>query len=107
MDRRVFAVVGVVVVVLAALSPAAHATSWAPGVKATLPTNAASSPGVFLASVSCRSAGNCSAVGTYIDASLHFQGLLLTESGGAWAPGVEVTLPANSGPDPDVGLASV
>jgi hypothetical protein len=69
--------------------------TWAAGVEATLPANAAIR---FLSSVSCASAGNCSAVGTYFDCSGNLQGLLLSESGGTWAAGVEATLPANAVP---------
>lgn len=47
----------------------------------------------LLYSVSCVSAGNCSAVGTYEDSSGLQQGLLLTESAGHWATGVEAAPP--------------
>ena len=42
-----------------------------------MPANAGSIPGVLLNSVSCASAGNCSAIGTYNDSSNHTQGLLI------------------------------
>jgi hypothetical protein len=71
--------------------------TWAPGIEATLPANAASNSGASLSLVSCPSAGNCSAVGTYLDSAEHPQVLLLTETGGTWAAGVEGTLPANAG----------
>ena len=81
--------------------------TWATGVEATLPGNANTSPNVGLTSVSCASAGNCTAVGTYFDSSIHAQGLLLSESSGTWATGVEATLPANAGTNPNVRLKSV
>jgi hypothetical protein len=83
---------------------------WAPGVEAPLPANAGGaffSDGVGPSSVSCASAGNCSAVGYFVDTSNHAQGLLLSETGGVWAPGVEATLPANASTSPNVGLGSV
>jgi hypothetical protein len=83
------------------------AGAWAPGVQATLPANAGSPTDVGLNSVSCVSAGNCTAVGSYDDGSYNQQGLLLSETVGAWATGVEATLPANAGPDPTVSLTSV
>jgi hypothetical protein len=84
------------------------AGAWAVGVEATLPAGAATNPGVFVNSVSCASAGNCSAVGYYIDSSAQTQGVLLTESAGAWAQGVEATLPpAGAATDPLVNLSSV
>src|SRR5439155_53043 len=83
------------------------AGAWAAGVEATPPAGAATNPVVNPDSVSCASAGNCSAVGSYNDGSGHFQGLLLTESAGAWAAGVEATLPAGAATDPGVFLSSV
>ena len=59
--------------------------SWA-GAEAPLPANAAATLAAGLASVSCASAGNCTAVGSYGDSSGHGQGLL--ESFGAAISGV-------------------
>jgi hypothetical protein len=85
------------------------AGTWAKGVEAALPGNAASAnPFVDLNSISCASAGNCTAVGGYDDNSGGFQGLLLTESAGTWATGVEAVLPANAASaNPSAGLAAV
>src|SRR5439155_689579 len=83
------------------------AGAWATGVEASLPVNAASVPGASLNSVSCAAAGNCSAVGYYYDSSGHEQGLLLTETAGTWATGVEASLPANAASDPGASLYSV
>jgi hypothetical protein len=80
---------------------------WATGVEASLPANANKHPDVSLGSVSCASAGNCTAVGGYDDRSGHSQGLLLTEKSGRWAAGVEASRPANAGRNPDVQLVSV
>ena len=84
-----------------------NAGSWTTGITAALPASAGSTPGVFLPSVSCASAGNCTAVGGYTDSSGHLQGLLLTQSGGSWAAGAEAALPANAGSAPQVFLPSV
>ena len=83
--------------------------SWDVGVEAVLPANAATTTGgASIDSVSCSSTGNCSAVGTYTDASGVGQGLLLTETAGTWEPGVEVTLPANAqSPNPYPTLTSI
>src|SRR5437764_10269255 len=111
--RRYRALLGVVALVfaavlaLAAQSSEAFAASWATGVEASLPANAGSIPDVSLNSVSCAAAGNCSAVGKYVDSSSNVQGLLLTETAGAWATGVEATLPANAGSNHGVVLSSV
>jgi hypothetical protein len=81
--------------------------AWAAGIEASLPANAGSNPGTDLRSVSCASPGNCSAVGYYVDSSGHTQGLLFTQAGGTWAPGVEASLPANAGSNPATDLRSV
>ena len=57
------------------------------GFEATLPANADSTTQADLGSVSCASAGNCTAVGGYEDSSGNRQGLLLSETAGAWAQG--------------------
>jgi hypothetical protein len=80
---------------------------WAPGVEAVLPADAASPPAPTLVSVSCASAGNCSAVGTYTSTSGTTHGLLLTESSGVWAPGVRAGSFFAGGPDVTVRLYSV
>jgi hypothetical protein len=41
-------------------------------------------------SVSCRSAGNCSAGGDYLDASFHVQAFAVSETGGRWGSAIEV-----------------
>ncbi len=76
--------------------------SWKPAVEATMPANAASSPQPEFGALSCPSVGNCSAVGDYRENAEHEpeQGLLLSESGGVWGTGVEVSLPANASVEP-------
>jgi hypothetical protein len=73
----------------------------ATGVEARLPANADTNPNADLNSVSCASAGNCTAVGYYFDNSRHEQVLLLTETSGRWATGVEASLPAGANPQTD------
>src|SRR5207245_2786970 len=81
--------------------------TWATGTEAIPPPNAGSTPVGSPSSVSCASAGNCSAVGDYYDSSVHEQGLLLAETAGTWATGVEAILPANAGSDPTASLGSL
>lgn len=59
-------------------------------------------------SVSCASAGDCSAVGNYYGypSDSNSNGFLLTESSGVWASGMEATPPASAAEN-DVGLVSV
>jgi hypothetical protein len=79
--------------------------TWATGVEAVLPANAATDPEVHVSDLSCPAAGECTAVGYYSESSGHQRGLFLTESSGVWGTGVEATLPANaSASHPDVFL---
>lgn len=78
---------------------------WGPGVKASLPADAGAQPGVILTSVSCASAGDCGAVGTYYDDSFNQHVVLLDESSGNWDTGVEASLPANAGTSPSIASA--
>ena len=81
--------------------------TWQPGIEAILPANARSNPWVGLPSVSCVSAGNCTAVGGYDDSSHHHQGLLLRQTSGTWQTGVAAPLPVNAGSNPNVHLDSL
>ncbi len=65
----------------------------------TPPANAATGPFQFLFSVSCTSAGNCVAVGLYVDSKGSGQPMIFTETGGVWGQGVEAALPANAAPE--------
>ena len=84
---------------------------WSDGVEAALPADAAPASAQLapVVSVSCASAGNCTAVGSYVDGSGNHQGLLLTETAGTWTRGVKAVLPSNAltaGQDASVGSVS-
>jgi len=81
--------------------------TWGTGVEAPLPAGARSGPSLLGGSLSCPAAGDCSYVDGYKDSSEHRQGLLLTQSQGAWAPALQATLPLNAGAEPEVLLRSV
>jgi hypothetical protein len=75
---------------------------WSAGGPIALPADAphsATTQFAGLRSVSCPSAGNCTAVGTYLDSRHHVRGLLVTERDGRWGSGVEARLPADAGAD--------
>ncbi|HXW72703.1 MAG TPA: putative Ig domain-containing protein [Methylocella sp.] len=81
---------------------------WHQGVEATLPANAATAPGgqnAFLFGVYCTSVGNCVATGGYNDANGNGQPMVVTETNGAWAPGVALNLPANAATAPGTQFA--
>src|SRR5437588_605592 len=104
---RAFPLACGLVLTLAAQSPEAFAASWATGAEAILPATARSDPDVGLNAVSCASAGNCTAVGSYSDTSGFRRGLVLTETAGTWATGVEASLPGNAASNPKVSIGSV
>jgi hypothetical protein len=81
---------------------------WARGAEPHMPANAAAKKQqASLGGISCPSAGNCTAVGQYIDNSGKDQALLLDETGGAWATAAEAKLPANAVHVHDYGVAGV
>jgi hypothetical protein len=91
---------------VSAATSASTSLAWGSGSTAVLPANAATGKQqiVSLNSVSCASAGNCSAVGGYVDSSGNTQGVLMTETAGIWASGVEATLPSDAAANPHVSL---
>ena len=70
------------------------AGSWT-GIAAPLPAGASTSPQNALDAVSCPSAGDCVAVGSYLDASGSQQALLDVEVAGSWTSSV-APLPADA-----------
>ena len=65
---------GVLLVLVALPSEALAAANSPAGVEAPLPANAGKNPDAYVSSVSCASAGNCTAVGSYTDSSGHSRG---------------------------------
>jgi hypothetical protein len=71
------------------------------------PSDANVDPNVIPSSLACADAGDCAAVGTYINPLQNSLGLLFSESGGAWANGAGAMLPANAAPSGTVGDQTV
>jgi len=86
---------------------ASENANWGAGVELSPPANAAEDPEVFLRKVSCPSAGNCTAAGSYDLPPAHeeepprVQGEVLTETDGTWKP-AEATMPAGAASNPQV-----
>lgn len=84
---------------------------WAPaGVGLQLPAGAATavdsrggggSPFMGFSGLSCPSAGNCTAVGGYVDGRGDFQGAIFAEHDGLWSDGVKAPVPVGAGPATD------
>ena len=64
-------------------------------------------PDIQINAVACPAAGECTAVGSYLDQSGSSQGLLVTETGGSWQPGIEAQLPNSPNAAPQVNLTGV
>lgn len=73
-----------------------QAGSWRSAQAAGLPAGAGGQPQVTLDSISCASAGNCAAVGDYLDVSDNQLGLIVDQRRGRWAAGIGPGLPANA-----------
>lgn len=84
---------------------------WSPtGVGLQLPNGAATtvdsrggggSPFMGFSGLSCPSAGNCTAIGGYVDSHDDFQGAIFAERGGIWSNGVKAPAPTGAGPNND------
>lgn len=77
---------------------------WARGLRVRLPRNAirparpknGATEDVHIAAVTCTSPGNCTVVGRYETTAEVWEGLIVTQSGGHWARGIEAPLPAGA-----------
>lgn len=85
------------------------AGSWQQGLPAKLPNSPNADPEASITSVTCQSDGNCTAIGSYIDSHGGTEGVIETETDGAWGKPVEVANPgvASVSGLPDVSLQSV
>jgi hypothetical protein len=81
--------------------------TWGQAAEITAPTNAGTDPNAVLKGVSCTSAGNCTAVGTYEDSSGNGQAMEATETSGTWGQAAEITAPSNAGTNPEALLYSI
>ena len=83
-----------------AFAASSKSNTWSTPVKITLPANApASESGALLRSVDCSSAGNCSAVGTYLDGNVNFPRSLamgVNEVNDTWVSAAQITLPSDA-----------
>jgi hypothetical protein len=59
------------------------------------------SPFLGFSGLSCPGAGDCTAVGGYVDKQGDFQGGIFTERGGSWSNGIKAPVPATAGPNTD------
>ncbi len=69
---------------------------WGAAQSVALPAGTNATPLVSLSNLSCASAGNCAATGSYLDANNVTRGLLVTEMNGAWNAATTLLEPANA-----------
>jgi hypothetical protein len=72
--------------------------TWSPVTEASLPSDAGTSPAATPIAIDCVAAGDCTTVGYFQDSHSDSLGVMLSESGGAWSPGTQATLPTNAAP---------
>jgi hypothetical protein len=100
---RRFCMIAVVLLVamvgsLTSGSISAGAANWAQATAITPPPNAATgSDELGTQAISCPLIGDCVAVGTYLDSAENIQTMAISENGGSWGQGTEITPPANAG----------
>ena len=70
--------------------------TWTTPTTLKAPAGAGSNPGMTVLGLSCSSLGNCSAAGSYQDASTNVQAFVANEVSGTWLTAREISLPANS-----------
>jgi hypothetical protein len=73
--------------------------TWTRAVEIAMPANSAANPHAFLygfTGIACRSIGNCSAGGQYLDGSGLYQGFLVNEVGGKWHTANVLALPSGA-----------
>ena len=82
--------------------------TWAQATEITPPAHIGNAlPGNSVSGISCSSAGNCTAAGSYTDGGGNRNAMTATETSGTWAQAVEVTAPVNAGASPGAGLGGV
>jgi hypothetical protein len=70
---------------------------WSRAVELTLPSNGGSGgQNGGIVALSCPSAGNCEASGSYLDTAGNYQAVVVDEVNGVWQRGSEVTLPSGA-----------
>jgi hypothetical protein len=81
--------------------------TWRQAAEITAPSNAGTDPNAVLKGISCTSAGNCTAIGTYEDSSGNGQAMEAAETSGTWRQAAEITAPSNAGTNPEALLYSI
>lgn len=73
---------------------------WKSAIAAVLPGNASAFPSGLVSEVACVSSGNCTAIGTYTDASGDVEGMTLTETHSVWRRALPMAMPGGAATNP-------
>ncbi len=95
---------------LTCVTPANASSStptWQSAKAVGLPNDGVNLPQGFLPALSCSSAGNCVAAGSYASVLGSVEGLLVSEVSGSWKPGVTLSPPTNAASNPGVSVETV
>jgi len=84
-----------------------NAPQWHSAKAVRLPSGATGLPNGFLPALSCPSAGNCTAGGSYSDRSGSVQGLLLSEVKGVWETPTKLLPPSGAHVNPSLTINSL
>jgi len=80
---------------------------WQHADEVHLPGGTNVNPFVTLTQIACATAGNCSAIGSYIDNNGATHALMVNEQSNRWLAGTSILLPGNASTFPDAFLSSV
>lgn len=98
------AIVAATLVTLSTVVPAAASGTfaWTKAKQAVLPSGAVGLPSGYLPTLTCVSAGNCEAGGSYSAANSYVEGLVLNEVRGTWTAPTTLVAPAGAATDPSM-----
>jgi len=108
-SRRTALLVAPLILVLLALPAGATPAvpQWHAAKVVSLPSGATALPNGFLPALSCPTAGNCEAGGSYLDAKASVQGLVLNEVNATWKAPTRLLPPPQSAGNPNVVINSL
>ncbi len=105
MGRRAIALIGVVGSLLLVVGHADAADSWGEATRAEFAASSPqnTNPNAYFSSVSCASAGNCTAAGVFKNAAGNFEAFTMTSTAGTWGEATRAVFaassPQNTNPD--------
>jgi hypothetical protein len=99
---RTTVVVATIITLALSVPAGAALPAWSTAKAVALPSGAKGIPDGFLPTLTCVSAGNCEAGGSYTNANNQVEGLILNETNGVWTAPTTLIAPAGAAADPGV-----